>query len=401
MSARNAVDWGFAVDSTVSSPRVVAHVADLHFGRRMARATSGGDNLRELDIYAAGRAVSDYLAETGPDLVVVAGDIWDTASPSPQALRHGYDFHRRLQEADLPTLVVGGNHDTLSTPGRPTPLEHLERYFGCRVVLEQETLEMADLSISAVPYRTLSTGEFEEPDYSSETPNLLVVHAAVDGDDMPAFAQYDYTRLSRSHLFDERACLRMLGHIHIHQSVGENAYYCGAPERLTWGEIQNTPAIYLHSVHEDGRVETKSVPISEMGVEGVPRPVTLLEIDGSELTGEVALEKATSMIDEAEIDGHLLQLTVRDAPADLYALHYEELLGKRASVRGALAFRPRILLREEDDLTRPVAVSVEQVPGAALSEAYRSFAEANDDKDLADLGCQLIAQQLGEVEAEA
>ena len=113
----------------MSSKRVVAHVADLHFGRRMAKASHGGDNVRELDIYKAGRAVSDYLAQLQPDLVVVAGDVWDTASPSPQALRHGYDFHRRLQEAELPVLVVGGNHDTLSAPGRPTPLEHLQRHF--------------------------------------------------------------------------------------------------------------------------------------------------------------------------------------------------------------------------------------------------------------------------------
>ena len=390
---------GAALHSSVSSSRVVAHVADLHFGRRMARVTSGGDNLREMDIYAAGKALSEYLAELKPDLVVVAGDVWDTASPSPQALRHGYDFHRRLQEAEIETVVVGGNHDTLSTPGRPTPLQHLERYFGCQVVLEQQQLEVADLRLCAVPYRTLSMGEFEEPDYSSEVPNLLVVHAAVDGDDMPAFAQYDYTRLSRAHLFDDRACLRMLGHIHIHQSVGDRAYYCGAPERLTWGEITNTPAIYLHEVSDNGEVATRSVSLAEMGVEGVPRPVQLLEVDCSELTGQVALEKAVSLLDQSELDGTLTQVSFLEAPAEIYSLHYEELLGKRAAAGGAVAFRPRVLLREEDDISKPVSVEVEQVPGAALSEAYRSFAEANQDQDLAELGCELIAQQLGEVEA--
>jgi hypothetical protein len=364
----------------------------------MARVSQGGDNVRELDIYRAGQALSTWLAEQQPDLVIVAGDVWDTASPSPQALRHGYDFHQRLREAEIPTVVVGGNHDTLSAAGRPTPLQHLERYFGCHVALTQQEIELSGVRVCAVPYRTLSSGEFKTPDYSKQIPNLLVVHAAVDGDDLPAFAQYDYTRLGRADLFDERAALRLLGHIHIHQSVGENAYYCGAAERLTWGEITNTPSAYMHSIYEDGRTESLSVPLSQMGMEGVPRPVQIMNIDCSDLTAQVALERAAVMLDEAELDGCLAQITFRDAPADIYSLHYEELLGSRARKRGALAFRPRIILRESEDLSLPQQeTEIEQVPGAALSEAYRSYAATQDDADLADLGCELIAQQLGEV----
>jgi hypothetical protein len=56
-------------------------------------------------------------------------------------------------------------------------------------------------------------------------------------------------------------------------------------------------------------------------------------------------------------------------------------------------------LREEDDLALPSKVDLQQIPGAALSEAYRSFAAESGDEDLSKLGCELIAQQLGEVEA--
>jgi len=367
----------------------------------MARVSSGGDNVREMDIYAAGRALSEHLCQLQPDLVVVAGDVWDSASPSPQALKHGYDFHRRLQQAGIETLVVGGNHDTLSSPGRPTALEHLGRYFGCHVSLEQQTLEIADLRILTIPYRTLSLGIMKEPDYSDQVPNLLVVHAAVDGDDMPDFAKYDYTRLARKDLFDQRASARLLGHIHIHQSVGENAFYCGAPERLTWGEITNTPAFYLHQISDDGSVVSNSVKMEEIGVDGVPRPASLLSVNCADLTAQVAVEKAAQLIDEADCDGHLLQVTFENCPADIYNLNYEDLLGKRAAKAGALAFRPRVLLRPEDDLARPALPSVDHVPGAALSEAYRDFAQKSGNQDLAELGCDLIAQQLGEVEFQA
>ena len=390
--------------SDSASPIIIAHVADLHFGRRMARVTRAGDNVRELDIYKAGEVLSTWLAETAPDLVCVVGDVFDTSQPTPLALRHGYDFHRRLQEADIPTVVVGGNHDTLSAPGRPTPLQHLSRYFGCHVALEQTDMEIAGVRLCCVPYRTLSLGEYREPEYSDQVPNLLLVHATVDGDGLPEFAQYDHTRLPRSELFDPRSSLRMLGHIHIHGSVGENAYYSGAPERLTWGEITNTPAVYLHKLYPDGRVETESHTIESMSKDNdVPRPAQVLTIDCAEMEAAVVLERAQTLIEETSMDGALVHLTMKNAPAELFGLHYEEALGKRAGQMGALAFKPKVLVRELEELATAATAELDDVhvPGAALSESYRAFAKDQGEEDLIQLGCQLIAQAGGEVEADA
>ena len=389
--------------SPSGSPITIAHVADLHFGRRMARVTRNGDNVREMDIYRAGEVLSEWLAEKGPDLVCVVGDVFDTSQPTPMALRHGYDFHRRLQEADIPVVVIGGNHDTLAAPGRPTPLQHLSRYFGCHVALEQSEIQIADLNLCCVPYRTLSLGEYREPEYSSQMPNLLLVHSTVDGDGLPEFAQYDHTRLPRSELFDPRSSLRMLGHIHIHGSVGEKAYYCGAPERLTWGEIQNEPAIYLHHLYPDGRVETESVLISDMSPSGeVPRPSVVLQVDCAEMEALVALEKAQTLIEETPMEEALVHLTLQNAPSDIYSLHYEEALGKRAAQRGALAFKPKVQVRELEELAQADAGLDDDIhiPGAALSESYRAFAKDQGEEDLIQLGCDLIAQAGGEVESE-
>lgn len=364
----------------------------------MARVTRNGDNVRELDIYRAGEVLSEWLANEQPDLVCVVGDVFDTSQPSPLALRHGYDFHRRLQEADVPTVVVGGNHDTLSAPGRPTPLQHLSRYFGCHVALEQSEIQIAGVNLCCVPYRTLSLGEYREPEYSGDMPNLLLVHATVDGDGLPEFAQYDHTRLPRSELFDPRSALRLLGHIHIHGSVGENAYYCGAPERLSWGEIRNTPSFYMHELHPDGRVESKSIALADIAPGGdVPRPTQILELDCSEMEAQIALEAAQTLIEENPMDGALALLQLKNAPADIYSLHYEEALGKRAGAMGALAFRAKVEVRELEELAQ-AEVDLDQVhvPGAALGDAYRRFAKESGDQELIELGCELIAQAGGE-----
>jgi DNA repair exonuclease SbcCD nuclease subunit len=384
-----------------SDPLVILHTADLHFGRRYLRTTRDGDNVRELDIYKAGDVVSSWIAETlKPDLAVIAGDVWDDSRPSPQALRHGYDFPRKLREADIPVVVVGGNHDTVTTPGRPTPLEHLARYFGCHVALEQSSIEVAGIQICAVPYRTLSSGDFQTPDYSSEVPNLLVVHADADGDDLPDFAQYSYVRLPRAALFDQRSALRLLGHVHVHQSIGERAYYSGALERLTFGEIRNDPSVYVHRLFPDGRVETESVRVADMGEPNVPRPALDLTLDCSEMEAGNVVDAAHAHLEAHPLDEALVQLTLAGAPREIYSVHYEEALNKRASKRGAFALKVRVRLREDelaDNAAGDELPDMEHVPGAALSEAYKVFASAKGDSDLSELGCQLIAQASGEL----
>ena len=384
----------------MSDPIIVLHTADLHFGRRWLRATRGGDNIRELDVYRVGELVSTWAAETlKPDLMIVAGDVWDDSRPSSQALGHGYDFHARPREAGIPIVVIGGNHDTVTTPGRPTPLQHLENYFGCHVMLEQSEMEIAGIQVCAVPYRTLSTGELRDPDYSDQIPSLLVVHADADGDDLPDFAKFSYVRLPREKLFDPRAQLRLLGHVHIHQQIGEHAYYSGALERLTWGELPNDPAVYVHRIYEDGRVETETVLVSSMGDGSAPRPALDLTLNCQEMEAGNVVDAALAKLEASQLDEHLVRITMQNAPQDLYAINYEETLIRRAMQRGAFALKARVQLREDKEFI-PDAETLEQLPqepGAALSEHYRGFAERNGDKDIADLGCQLIAQASGEV----
>jgi len=378
------------------------HTADLHFGRRYLRNSRDGDNIRELDIYRAGALVSEWIAERKPDVAIIAGDVWDDSRPGPLALRHGYDFHRRLREADIPTVVVGGNHDTVTTPGRPTALQHLARYFGCHVALEQTAIEVAGVRVICVPYRTLSAGDLQPLDCSDLMPNLLVCHADADGDDLPDFAQYSYVRLPRANLFDPRVSLRMLGHVHIHQSIGENAYYSGALERLTFGEIANDPAVYVHRLYPGGEVVTESVRVADMGDPEVPRPAQNLFLDCSEMEAGNLVEAAHAYLDDHQLDDALVQLTLTGAPREIYSVHYEDALQKRARKRGAFALKIRVQVRDDelaaDERSDAELPDVEQVPGAALSEAYRLFASKTGNEDLSDLGCRLIAQASGELE---
>lgn len=385
------------------TPIVIAHTADLHLGRRMCKRSHEGDNVRELDIYAAAQTVARYLAETvKPDVCVVAGDVWDRTDPGPQPIKHGFDFHRTLRSADIEVLVIGGNHDTLTALGRPTNLQHLERYFGCHLALDQRIVELAGAAFCCVPYRTLSTGELTAFDHPSDVPNVLVCHADADGDDLPDFATYSSIRLPRSVLFDNRTSLRLLGHVHVHQSIGENAYYSGALERLTWGEIVNDPAIYIHRLYGDGHVETETVRVADMGAAGIPRPALDLRLDCTDMAPSEAVDAAMAVIEGHTMDEHLVRLTLDDVCQDITRLHYEESLTKRAAARGAFDLKVRPRFAPVDDPTLPGRDDTDRdtphTPGAALTDAFRQFAASRGDDDLAALGAQLIAATTGELE---
>jgi DNA repair exonuclease SbcCD nuclease subunit len=195
------------------------------------------------------------------------------------------------------------------------------------------------------------------------------------------------------------SCLRLLGHIHVHQAISEKAYYCGALERLTWGEILNDPAIYIHKVYDDGQITTESLKISEMGAEGVPRPAINLTLECKEMSSEEAIEAAHAALDAQPLDEHLVQLTLKDAPRDIYAIHYEDSLTKRALQRAAFALKVRVRIIEDtmpiSQLTGEDPSISDPVPGVALSEAYRGFAQETGDDDLIELGASIIAEASG------
>jgi DNA repair exonuclease SbcCD nuclease subunit len=366
----------------------IAHVADLHFGRRMTTISSGGDNVRELDIYRAGETVARWIVEElKPDVVVVAGDVWDTPSPGPLAVRQGFEFHRTIRSAGIPVIVIGGNHDTLTSISRLSPLQHLQRYFDCEVITEQRSLDIGGVRFECIPYRTLSSGLFTAPDWSTEVPNIVVAHATADGAELPDFAKYDNTRLPASVTHADEVTLGLLGHIHVHREVAPRVYYSGALERLTWGEIENEPSVYVHRVNGINSVDTESVPLRTMGDPLVPRPAEHVTVACAQLDAQQSVEAAEAALDVHAVAEGLLQLTLEGAPREINALPFEETLTARAKRKQVFALKVRTHLRagaawafEETELQ----------PGATLADTYAGWAGQHGYADIAETGARLI-----------
>ena len=83
----------------------VLHTADWHLGARL------GLHDRWLDHRAALDALKAAAAEHRPDLIVHAGDIFDSFNPGHEVLHRALDALDELSEI-APVVAVGGNHDS-------------------------------------------------------------------------------------------------------------------------------------------------------------------------------------------------------------------------------------------------------------------------------------------------
>ena len=83
----------------------ILHTSDWHVGKV----------LKGQSRYDEHKAVLAQVVEIAqaerPDLVLVAGDLYDTAAPSPQAVRLVVRALKALSQIAESVVVVGGNHD--------------------------------------------------------------------------------------------------------------------------------------------------------------------------------------------------------------------------------------------------------------------------------------------------
>lgn len=92
---------------TADSFRVL-HTADWHLGRTLLQVS-----LLDEQRHVIEKAFLPLVRESRPDLVVIAGDIYDRAVPSPDAVRLLDDTLTELTLGiGVPVLAISGNHDS-------------------------------------------------------------------------------------------------------------------------------------------------------------------------------------------------------------------------------------------------------------------------------------------------
>ena len=91
----------------------LVHLSDTHLGHSAYNKTdSSGINQREADVYSAFNEIIEYILKTKPDLVIHSGDLFDSVRPSNRAIHEAFRQLVRLSRAEIPTVLISGNHST-------------------------------------------------------------------------------------------------------------------------------------------------------------------------------------------------------------------------------------------------------------------------------------------------
>jgi DNA repair exonuclease SbcCD nuclease subunit len=284
--------------SKPATPLRIAHISDTHLGYRAVYRSDPetGRNQRALDIERAYEAAVTDILKRRIDLVIHGGDVFHHTRPSWAALRCFVRQTRRLTDANLKVLVIGGNHDTprLRTSGSVFSVMELALP-GVTFVTGYEDQPVdygeLDLYVVAVPHGKLTDINppivFPEPGKR----NILVTHGLVPGMSIRGQREPGEEEVSDA-LLDADFDYIALGHFHIWGKQRHNAWYSGSTERMGWGDEPVEPGYLIVELSDPGEPPT---------VEHVPIPArpmkTLKPLDGE---GRTARELADMVLDRLQ-----------------------------------------------------------------------------------------------------
>ena len=245
------------------------HTADWHVGKTL-RGRSRADEHRSVL-----REIATIADESAVDAVLVAGDLFETAAPSPESEEIVYQALLALSKK-RPVVVVAGNHDSprrlqavqpllglanvhaladvarpneggvISVEGKSSERAHivLLPFVSQRGIVRADALMQEDADQHAAEYADRMTrvlGALCAAVPHHDGVNLVLAHAMVHGGKMgggerTAHTVFEYSIPTAA--FPSNLHYVALGHLHRRQRIDGSCpiYYSGSPLQLDFGE---------------------------------------------------------------------------------------------------------------------------------------------------------------------
>ena len=323
---------------------------DLHLGRHPSRIPDDLDG-PELSPKAVWLSTVQKAIDRDVDAVVVAGDIVDQENRYFEAFGAFEDGIAQLDEAEIPVVVVAGNHDFDALPDMVDNLDSdTLQFLGREGQWERWTLEQNGepvahfdgWSFSAEHVYESPFEEYELPT-TNDAPQIGVLHADLDS------RGSRYAPVLSSELRDTAADAWLLGHIHspgIRIDSQPLALYSGSPQPLDPGE-QQAHGPWTMTIPETGDVRAEQIPLASVRYDQV-------SVDVSEVKNP---QEATAVISE-EIKDHVrTELDTRSLELSLVRVR----LTGRTDAHSALVEKHRSMERDLGFREGSVSVRIESI----------------------------------------
>ncbi len=269
----------------------VLHTADWHIGKHLHKYSLEEDHRLFFDwLY-------DEIKAREIDLLLVSGDVFDTAFPSNVSLGTYYGFLTRLLDQKCRIILTGGNHDSPGVLNAPRDiLSHLKINVVGDVTGFPDAAYFAfpewKIAVGAVPYlrdadlrKSVSGAGYEDramliregiakhyigiKEYHEEQypefgligmGHLFVAGAEMSESERDIHVVGNLAAFGNEH-FPPGFCYMALGHIHKPQKISENVRYSGSPIPLSFSERKDPKYVIELQFEEGLLVGTETVPV--------------------------------------------------------------------------------------------------------------------------------------------
>ena len=258
------------------------HLSDLHIGKRVNEFSMLEDQQHILF------NILNIIENHKPDGVIIAGDVYDKAVPSAEAVELFDDFLFRLYKKNLKVFIISGNHDSAERIAFGGRLMNKSGIYMSPVYngeINPITLEdeFGEINFYLLPFiKPLQVRRFfpenniesytdaiktvtDSMEIDKSKRNLLITHQFVTGAsrtesedlsvggtdnvDASVFADFDYVAL---------------GHIHRSQKCGGGEFirYCGTPLKYSFSEANDKKTVTLLELKAKGDISLDFIELT-------------------------------------------------------------------------------------------------------------------------------------------
>lgn len=275
----------------------ILHTADWHLGKLL------GDLSREAEHAAFLRFLLDCIIHENIDVLIIAGDVFDSANPPQSAVAQYYQFLSELHSRSrCQVIAIAGNHDSPAHLEAPKPLLKLLRTHvvghlpldRCDALIPIPSAENPQLILVAIPFlrdKDLRSGQSGQSAaeiqaalnqsiteiyqqaagkareiYPPSLPLIALGHLTVAGSqssDSEREIHIGGLGALPADNFPAEFSYVALGHLHRPQACGrhETIRYAGSPIPLSFSESTDRKELRLLELNDDFTLNHRSIAI--------------------------------------------------------------------------------------------------------------------------------------------
>ncbi|MDC9728023.1 MAG: exonuclease SbcCD subunit D C-terminal domain-containing protein [Methyloprofundus sp.] len=312
----------------------IIHTADWHLGHHLHGVSRHYEHQKFFEF------LLQQLKNTQADVLIVAGDIFDTANPPAAAQSQLYDFlvSARTDNPQLNMILIGGNHDSAARLDAPAsllkslgisvigglsnneegqidwqrlliPLYNKEKkrvaWCGAMPFLRHSDLPpvtgTGDNLISGVKSRYAELTQALKNQAKPDEALLLTGHCYMVGGNLSELSERKILGGNQHalpvDLFSNDIAYTALGHLHCAQTVDkhENIRYSGSPIPLSFDEKHYAHQLVQIDLHSDKSIEIEAILI--------PRSIAILRLPNS--SSFCDLDSAITQLKALDLDSDL------------------------------------------------------------------------------------------------